>query len=252
MKAKADITIGNCRLILGDMREVLPNLGECADLVCTDPPYTLTSGGCPPSTGQRMSGKFNNDKYNNDGNIVECNIDWSEFMPLLYKALRGDSHAYVMSNNRHVGNMLNSAAAAGFRFHNLLVWDKGTATPNRWYMKNCEYTGFFYKGAAKYINDCGARQLLYVPQEPYGEHPTPKPVKLMRHYIEQSTTAGETVLDPFMGSGAAAAACVLSGRRFVGIEYEQRWFDVACARVTEALEVGGDTLDMFASVGGQP
>lgn len=228
--------IGNCELYMGDMLEILPSLGECADLICCDPPYELTSGGGTPSDGRRMSGKFNNEKYDNGGHIVSCDIDWVDFMPLFFGCLRGDAHAYVMSNNRHVKSMIDAAEKAGFRFHNLLVWDKGNATPNRWYMKNCEFTGFFFKGRAKFINDCGAKQLLYIPQESYGEHPTPKPVALMRHYIEQSTDKGQVVIDPFMGSCSTGAACVWSDRRFIGIELEQKYFDDSCRRIEDAIK----------------
>jgi len=220
--------IGNCDLYLGDMREILPSLGECADLACFDPPYQLESGG---NTTGEMGGKFSKDRYDNSGSIVDTDIDWPDFMPLVYQSLRGDAHAYVMANNRHVQNMLFSAEESGFRFHNLLVWDKSTATPNRWYMKNCEFTGFFFKGKAKYVNDCGARQLIHVPQESYGDHPTTKPVMLMRHYVEQSTKRGETVLDPFMGSCATGAACIQSGRRFIGIEIDPEYFDLSCKRI---------------------
>lgn len=225
------LRIGNSTLYHGDAIELLPSIK--ADMICTDPPYKLTSGGGTPNDGRRMSGKFNPTEYNNNGNIVDCDIDWTDFMPLLYQSLNDNSHAYVMANNRHVQNMLNSAEQAGFNFHNLLVWDKSTATPNRWYMKNCEFTGFFYKGKAKYINDCGAKQLLYVPQELYGDHPTTKPIMLMRHYIEMSSKKDDTVLDPFMGSCSTGIAALQSGRKFIGIEKSEKYFNLSVKRVNE-------------------
>jgi len=223
--------IGNATLYCGDCMEILPSLGMCADLLVTDPPYTLASGGGNPIEGRRMSGKFNPKNYVNDGNIVSCDIDWPDFIPLMYKSLKENTHAYIMCNNRHIKNMITSADDAGFKFHNLLVWDKGNATPNRWYMKNCEFTGFFYKGKAKFINDCGARQLLYIPQEPYKDHPTPKPVMLMKHYIEQSSSPEDTVIDPFMGVGSTGVAAKLSNRKFIGIELDKKYFDIACKRI---------------------
>ena len=159
-------------------------------------------------------------------------------MPVIYNSLRGDSHAYVMSNNRHVQNLLNTAEQAGFRFHNILIWEKNNATANPWYMKNCEFTGFFFKGRAKYVTDMGAKQHIKIPQQPYGEHPTTKPVTLMKHYIEQSSISGQTVLDPFMGSCATGAACVQSGRKFIGVELEQKYFDLSCQRIEEAYKQG--------------
>ena len=226
------IAIGDCTLIHGDSIDILPTLSECADMVLTDPPYELTSGGGIPKNGQnRMSGCFNTKEYINDGKIVTCDIDWCDFMPLLYNCLRGDSHAYVMCNNRHVQAMLMEAERAEFHFHNLLVWDKGTATPNRWYMKNLEFTGFFKKGKAKFINDCGSKQLVKVKQENYGTHPTTKPVALMEHYILNSSNVGDTIIDPFMGVGATAIACINTGRKFIGIELDKDYYVQAVHRV---------------------
>ena len=225
------VTIGDAVLYHGDALVILQSIKS--DLIVTDPPYRLTSGGGTPNDGRRMSGKFNPTEYNNNGNIVDCDIDWSDFMPLCYQSLNDNSHAYVMCNNRHIQNMLNSAEESGFRFHNMLVWDKGNATPNRFFMKNCEFTGFFYKGKAKYINDCGAKQLLYVPQESYGDHPTTKPVMLMQHYIEMSSKLGDTVLDPFMGSCSTGYASLKSGRKFIGIEKSEKYFNLSVKRIKE-------------------
>lgn len=233
-------TIGNCKLYLGDAVEILPQIK--ADLVVTDPPYKLESGG---NTTGEMQGKFAVGTYNNSGSIVACDIDWPDFMPLLYRSLSGDAHAYVMCNNRHVQAMLTEAEKAGFRFHNLLVWDKGNATPNRWYMKNCEFTGFFFKGKAKFVNDCGAKQLLYAPQEPHGDHPTPKPVMLMRHYIDQSSQKGQIVLDPFMGVGSTGVASVQAQRNFIGIEIDVGHFDTACRRIEHAVRSYGEQPNLL-------
>jgi len=224
--------IGDCTLYLGDSMKILPAL-EQVDMVCTDPPYKLTSGGGTPANGRRMSGKFNNSNYNNKGSIVQCNIKWAEFLPLLFNVLR-DGHAYIMSNNRHINNMLNAAAKAGFDFHNMLVWDKGTATPNRWYMKNLEFIGFFYKGKAKLINECGSKQLLKIPNILNSPHPTEKPVELMAHLIGNSTKQGETVIDPFMGVGSTGVACVKLKRKFIGIEIDEGYFNIACERIEQA------------------
>lgn len=224
--------IGDCELYFGDATEVIPELGECADLVCTDAPYKIESGG---NTSGQMKGKFAKGVYDNSGSIVIADIKWPEIMALCFTCLKSGNHAYVMANNRNVHDLLQEAKNVGFKFHNLLVWDKGNVTPNRWYMKNCEFTGFFYKENTKYINDCGAKQLIYIPQEPHENHPTTKPVLLMRHYIEQSTNEGQVVIDPFMGSGTTGVACVMSGRKFIGIEIDERYFDMSCRRIEAAI-----------------
>jgi len=222
--------IGGQVLLQGDCLEIMPTL-EKFDAVVTDPPYLLESGG--KETG-KMGGKFRRGHYDNSGKMVETTIDWSDFMPIIYHALKANSHAYVMCNNRHVKNMLNSAEDAGLKFHNILAWHKGIATPNRWYMKNLEFTGFFYKGEARRINDCGSTQLQNIPSLKNQNHPTAKPVELMKFYIRNSTQRGDNVLDPFMGGGTTLDACQKLGRCGIGIELDSEYFEIACERVIDA------------------
>jgi len=227
--------IGDCILYHGDALEIIPNLVESnilADMVLSDIPYLIESGG---NSSEAMSGCFGNKDYDNSGHIVTCDIEFSEIFPLLYNVL-SEGHCLTMVNNRNVQNMLNEAENAGFYFHNLLIWDKGTVTPNRWYMKGCEFVGMFKKGKAKNINNCSAKTLVKYPHTDETNHPTEKPVGLMKYYIENSTQAGETVIDPFMGVGSTGVACVKSNRNFIGIEIEQEWFDIACERITEIYE----------------
>lgn len=228
--------IGDAVLIQADCRDVLDSVGIVGCIV-TDIPYPLVAGG---NTTKEMGGKFAASAYDNSGSIIDCEIRPDEYLPLLSDAMPS-GHAYFMVNNRHVANIENAALAAGFRFHNWLVWDKSTGTPNRWYMKNCEFTLFVFRGAAKYINDCGSRQLIKCPNVLNGFHETQKPVALMEGYIGNSTDVREVVLDPFMGSGTTGVAAVQMGRKFIGIEMEPKYFDIACKRIEEAQRQG----DMF-------
>lgn len=228
--------INGCELYLADALEVLPTL-DPVNMICCDPPYLLTSGGKTAI----MGGSFSAENYSNDGKIVTCDIDWTDFMAPMARVLeRG--HAYIMFNNLHVEDALREARLAGFNMHNLLVWYKKTKTQNRWYMKSCEFTGFFYRGKARAINDCGSDQHIEMYHSDVSgrlsidgkPHPTEKPVALMEHYIRNSTKRGEIVLDPFMGAGSTGVAAVKTGRKFIGIEIEPRWFDVACKRISDA------------------
>jgi hypothetical protein len=69
-------------------------------------------------------------------------------------------------------------------------------------------------------------------------HPTEKPIDLFGYLIQKITDHGQTVLDPFMGSGTTGIACIRFGRRFIGIEIEPKYFDIACKRITEAQRQG--------------
>jgi site-specific DNA-methyltransferase (adenine-specific) len=231
------VEIGDARLACGDCLQILPTLDK-VDLVATDPPYLLESGG---NTTKDMRGKFSKDVYDNSGQIVDTPLDWSDFMPALFHVLSANAHAYVMCNNRHVQGMLSAASDTGFKFHNLLVWNKETATPNRWYMKNLEFTGFLYKGKAFRINDCGSKQLNNIPIIKNAEHPTEKPSELMRVYIENSSSIGDVILDPFMGVASTGVACAKLGRKFIGIELDEHYFKIACERIQKAY----DQPDLF-------
>ncbi len=239
--------IGDCTLYLGDSMKILPTL-EQVDCVVTDPPYKLTSGGKNKDKTKTMGGKYLSKNYNNKGDIIKCDIKWADFMPLSFNVLR-DGHAYIMSNDKQLRNLLNSANDAGFSFHNLLTWNKRNKIPNRWYMKQTEFIGFFYKGEAKYINDCGDGNLLKIANvtdskwvirndkqsERNGRpHPTEKPVELMAHLIGNSTKQGKTVIDPFMGVGSTGVACVKLNRKFIGVEIDEDYFNIACERIEQA------------------
>lgn len=225
-------------MIHGDAMEVLPTISG-ADLLLTDPPYRLTSGG--KSSG-KMGGIFSSSVYKNDGGIVECTAEFSEWLPLAFAALADDADAYAMANDKNQFALQAAMTAAGFKFHNLLVWDKVSPVPNRWYMKNLEFTVYGWKGKARTIKDPALKQYIRCPQVDVSDHPTEKPVSLMKMYIRNSTDVGNLVIDPFMGSGTTGVAAVNLGRRFIGIEMDKRWFEVACQRISDT----GKNPQLFA------
>lgn len=69
-------------------------------------------------------------------------------------------------------------------------------------------------------------------------HPNIKPVELVIHFVLRHTQAGATVLDPFMGSGTTGIACIRTGKRFIGIEKDLHYFQVACERIERELQQG--------------
>lgn len=224
--------IGGCRLLLGDAMSIMPDLLP-SDLVVSDIPYALTTGGVSKSS-KTMSGIFAAHNYANDGQLIMATVPFPEMMAGIYAALSADADCYVMANDKNVHPLTDAALAAGFGFHNLLAWDKITPTPNRWYMKNLEFTLYLWKGRARTINNPGSKQLIRGGIEKESGHPTEKPVHLMAEYIANSSQPGEVVLDPFMGSGTTGVAAVQLGRKFVGIEIDELFFDLACQRIRDA------------------
>lgn len=232
-----DITIGPCRLILGDCLDVLPSLTGAADMLFCDVAYELTSGG---NAHQSMGGIFAKDQYNNDGLLMDV-PDWEELGGPFFRACKPDADAYIMANDKNLFRAGLAFEGAGWRFHNLLVWDKVRATRNRWYMKNLEFTIYLWKGKSdpKGIHDCGSKQSFTLNAKKETAHPTEKPVALARHYIANSSNQGDVILDPMMGSGSAVVGAVELGRRAIGIEKNPKWFEVAVQRVTAAVVASG-------------
>ena len=236
MGIERDITIGSCRLIQGDMRAVLPLLDLSADLVVTDPPYLLTSGG---RGGQSMRGIFAPETYANTGALMEV-VPWGEMAKPLFDACAPNADCYIMSNDKNVFAAGSAFLGSGWKFHNLLAWDKVRATRNRWYMKHLEFTLYFWKGAAdpKGIRDCGSKQLFTLNAPRRSAHPTEKPVALFSHYVLNSSRRGNIVLDPFMGSGTAMLSCLEHGRRGIGIEKDPAYFEEAVRAISAAYAAG--------------
>ena len=130
---------------------------------------------------------------------------------------------------------MNKSLAVGFKHINLLVWEKNNCTPSQFYMKNCEYTLLLRKGKSKYINNIGESKTVHKFNNIIGNkvHPTEKPEELMKFYVENSSNVGDTVLDIFMGSCSAGVAALNTNRRFIGVEMEEKYFDIGVNRMQE-------------------
>ena len=213
------------------MRQMQP---ESVDMIFTDPPYRVHSGGTEHSKRGGNWKMFENETKSSDGKLFkhnDCAI--ADYLPELYRVLKPGSHCYVMTNNLNLRDLLNVGAAVGFHFHNLLRWDKNNITTNRWYMKDCEHIVFFGKKPAKTINMPGSKQGFKVANIPSADrlHPTEKPVELVRHYIENSSQQGDLVFDPFAGSGSTALAAIACGRRWLSCEIDPVYFLAASLRI---------------------
>lgn len=229
--------IGDCTLYLGDAMEILPSISDVS-LMVSDIPYALTTGGVSKSS-KTMSGIFAAHNYRNDGQLIMATVPFPAMMEALYASMSDDGDCYVMCNDKNVHPLLTAAFNAGFKLHNILVWDKVTPTANRWYMKNCEFTLYLWKGRAKTINYPESKQTLRSGIRDETNHPTEKPVSLMYEYVRNSSGFDDLVCDPFMGSGTTGVACVNLGRKFIGIEIDPEHFKTSCQRIRAARENPG-------------
>lgn len=100
-------------------------------------------------------------------------------------------------------------------------------------MKNCEYVLFLRKGKAKWIKDIGGSKTIHQFNNIIGNksHPTEKPVDLLSFYIQNSSEVEDIVFDPFAGSGSTCVAAKNLGRKYIGVELDKSYFDVAVKRM---------------------
>jgi len=200
---------------------------ESVDLIITDPPYKTTSRGSSGGTGGILK-----EEINKRGKVFKYNdIEFNEWLPELYRVLKDTGHAYIMSNNKNLKDMLMEIENVGFNIYKILIWAKNSPITNMYYMDSHEYIIFCRKGKAKRINNCGTKSVLNVDNPRNKVHPTEKPVELMEILVNNSSQEGELVLDPFMGSGSTGVACVNTNRNFIGMELDEKYFKIAKERI---------------------
>lgn len=231
------------KIINDDCLNVLKDIPDNSiDLICTDCPYHIVSGGCTNIPRKdEPSGIFNrrlawNAENAKTGKLFSHNdIEFEEWLPELYRVLKNQSHCYIMINARNLAELQNKAEKVGFVFQQLLVWNKGNATPNRYYLNACEFILMLRKGSARNINNMGTKNILSVPNIIGNKcHPTEKPVELMEVLIANSTNENDIVLEPFAGGGSTCIAARNLKRRFIGIEIDEQYAKVANERLEQA------------------
>ena len=223
-----------------DCLNVLKNIeDESIDLVVTDCPYHIVTGGCTniPRKGE-VGGMFNhrNTFIREDvssGKLFENNdIEFKEWLPDIYRVLKQGTHCYIMINARNLKDLQTEAEKVGFKFQNIIIWYKQNVTPNRYYLNCYEMILMLKKGKARNINNMGTKNVLEIPNILNKKtQPTEKPVRLNEILIENSSNEGDIVLDPFMGTGSCGVAAKELGREFIGIEIDKKYFDIAKDRI---------------------
>lgn len=200
--------IGDCRLILGDCREVLPLLPKI-DAVVTDPPYGI---GYQKGEGGKGAHSFRNVGAISGDDEPFDPSPWLSFDDVI---LWGGNHfAARLPHGRWLAWDKLAGMAEFDSFSDVeFAWRKGRGKDRIF--------NHLWKGICQASEKGGGRERW---------HPTQKPIEVMRWCIQQIPDA-RTILDPFMGSGTTGVACVKLGRKFIGIEIDEKYFDIACRRI---------------------
>jgi DNA modification methylase len=213
-------TIGAATLYLGDCRDVLPTLGK-VDAVVTDPPYGIKrdkgmGGGGFGKGGARRR------------RVKVYQGEWDKLAPKQIVSQIAQQWPSIIWGGQFFADVLPSNGK-------WLFWDKLQTMPS---YGDGEMAWTSLSGAAVKKYTLGLNGIIARGET--GLHPTQKPVSLMQWCLGFLQDA-ETILDPFMGSGTTGVAAVQMGRKFIGIEREPKYFDIACRRIEQAQRQG----DMF-------
>ena len=136
-----------------------------------------------------------------------------------------------MINNSNLKEFLVLIEKSKFELCQILIWEKSTKIFNPYFMLNHEYILLLRKGY-KNINNYDYSSVIKIPMiKKY--HITEKPIRLMEIFIESSSKENDVVLDCFMGSGTTGIAAKRNNRKFIGIEIDKKYFDIAEKRINE-------------------
>ena len=245
---------GRAVLLHGDALELMPDLtAGSVDCVWTDPPYLLSNGGISCSAGRRVSvDKGEWDKSNG----LEQDMQFCESWVAECKRVLTPAGCIWVSGTLHIHPIVGvSLLKSGFRILNDIIWEKPNPPPNLGCRTFTHSTELIYWATAapkdsgqKYTFNYGdmklengGKQMKTVWQytaprkdeKRHGNHNTQKPVDLVSRCLRASTRPDDLVLDPFVGSGSTGVAAMQLGRRFIGIDADERFLKTAALRLAE-------------------
>lgn len=229
--------IGKATLYLGDCLNILPTI-DAVDHIISDPPYEdelhAAIGRIRRTDGRAMVQTLGFEGVNADRAAIaaEC-VRISQGWCILFTLAEG------------VRAWRDELQAVGAKYDTCIAWVKPDSTPRmngqgpaRGF--ECAVTAWCHTGHRNW--NAGGKRGVYTHlvnnPERTGQHPTEKPRRLMAELVADFTKPGQTVCDPFMGSGTTGVAAVQAGRAFIGIERDDAHFALACRRIEDAQRQG--------------
>lgn len=211
MSGVREVTIGPCRLICADCLDVLPTLSG-VDAVVTDPPYGIgeAAGKNKSRTNAAQARDYGNDSWDDEPCSDEA-----------ISAMRAVSSWQIIFG----GNYFTLPTSSCW-----LVWDKQSTGD----FADCELAWTNLNKAVRRIVHLWNGMIRVGHEARF--HPTQKPLRVMEWCLSHLPDVADVVCDPFMGSGTTGVACIRTGRHFIGIEREQKYFEIACNRIRRAWQ----------------
>ncbi len=265
---------GSGTILHGDVIEALGSLGDgSADMIFADPPYNLQLEGELRRPDDSVVDAVN-DGWDRFSSFSEYDAFTTSWLTECRRVLRENGSIWVIGTYHNIFRIGKIMQDLGYWILNDVVWVKTNPMPNfrgaRFanahetliWAKRGKSSGYtFNYWDLKSLNEgLQMRSDWHIPICGGGErireggikaHSTQKPEALLYRVVLSSTRPGDTVLDPFLGTGTTAAVCQTLGRRWIGIEREERYVEVAAGRIESLAErsppLGGEVLDLYPS-----
>jgi site-specific DNA-methyltransferase (adenine-specific) len=233
-------------LYLGDCIEIMKKLERNKiDLIFADPPYFLSNDGKSIRSGKVVSvNKGDWDKKDNYENVDSFTYNW---LKECHRILKYDGTIWVSGTHHNVFDIERNMKKIGFNIINIVIWHKSDPPPLIYKNKfrfSYEFIIWAKKGSKHYFNydemygvnnqemeDVWLMDAVQMSEKKHGYHPTQKPEKLLERIIKASSKEGDIVLDPFLGSGTTCYVAKRLNRKYIGIEKEEKYFNIAIKRI---------------------
>lgn len=220
------VKIGDATLYHGDCLEILPTLDK-VDAVVTDPPYGVNLGDHAGSKDNRLK-HLTKQGYESYQDTPENFKD--VVVPAIEMSLDLSDRGAVFSVPPSMWLLPAPTAIGG-------VYLPNSVGRHSWGFSSLSHCLLYGKGRDVNLGCKKTAIRNQAPSEKNG-HPTPKPLQWMEFIVDLASRQNDTVIDPFMGSGTTGVACANLGRKFIGIEIERKYFDIACERIDAAYAQG--------------
>lgn len=219
-------------LMQGDCLERMKEIPDgSVDLVLTDPPYNIS-------------------KDNNFHTMGRSGVDFGEwdkgadlfsYINVIFNLLSKNGSAVIFNDWKNIGEIAKYAESVGFNIKDMIRLEKSNPMPrnrDRRYITDYEVAVWVTKPKAKWVfnrQDNKYQRPKFVHSIDKGLHPTQKSLKLMEELLLIHSNSGDVVLDCFMGSGTTGVACLNLNRKFIGIEMDENYFNIATQRIVGSM-----------------
>ena len=246
MSRKKIIDVNSSHLLCGDCVKEMRILPEKSiDCILTDPPYNI---------GLFMHERNTNLKKMRENQFAYAGWDnmaygtWkrnmSRFLAQCARVIKKKGTLIIFMSVIKVADIIELATRHGFYYKTTGVWHKTNPMPrnmNLQFVNSTEcWIYFIYQGTSGTFNNNGSvkhdfleSSVCPISEKKFGNHPTQKPLKILKELIECVTNPNDIILDPFMGSGSTCVASALLGRRYIGIELENNYYEIANKRIQQ-------------------